>query len=209
MLMGLSIITVIALIAIYKFLPNKKIFPYLCAALLVVFVVSAFIQNRHSKEVMTRAQIEELQNRQKVFGEWYANYQKDINSLDRNWQRYYSIVETLKRAEVYEYTIYEQLIDLDRETVDEQRRIHALTVPDELDSESGELLARVIDKTKIYADAQAKTVSLTRQAANPDDVTDLKAMNKRINEITIREAPAGLFTASEIAAIRDILGDED
>lgn len=209
MLMGLSIITVIALIAIYKFLPNKKIFPYLCAALLVVFVVSAFIQNRHSKEVMTRAQIEELQNRQKVFGEWYANYQKDINSLDRNWQRYYSIVETLKTAEVYEYTIYEQLIDLDRETVDEQRRIHALTVPDELDSESGELLARVIDKTKTYADAQAKTVSLTRQAANPDDVTDLKAMNKRINEITIREAPAGLFTASEIAAIRDILGDED
>ena len=209
MLMVLFIVNVIALIAIYKFLPNKKIFPYLCAALLVVFIVSAFIQNRHSKEVLTRAQIEELQNRQQIFGEWYANYQKDINSLDRNWQRYYSIVETLKTAEVYEYTIYEQLIDLDRETVDEQRRIHALTVPAELDSESGELLARVIDKTKIYVDAQVKTVSLTRQAANPDNVTDLKAMNKRINEITIREAPAGLFTASEIAAIRDILGDED
>ncbi len=209
MLYGLSLIAVAALFALYKFLPNKKIFPYLCIALLIVFVTSAFIQNRHSKEVMTRAQIEELQTRQKIFGDWYANYQKDINQLDRNWQRYYSIVETLKTAEIYEYTTYEQLIDLERETIDEQRHIHSLTVPAELDEESSELLARVITKTKTYADAQVKTISSTRQAANPEGVTDLNAMNKRINEITIRESPAGLFTATEIAAIRDILGDRD
>ena len=209
MLYGLSLIAVAALFALYKFLPNKKIFPYLCIALLIVFATSAFIQNRHSKEVMTRAQIEELQTRQKIFGDWYADYQKDINQLDRNWQRYYSIVDTLKTAEIYEYTTYEQLIDLERETIDEQRHIHDLIVPDGLDEESSELLARVITKTKTYADAQVKTISLTRQAANPEGVTDLNAMNKRINEITIRESPAGLFTAAEIAAIRDILGDRD
>ena len=209
MLYGLSLIAVIALFALYKFLPNKKIFPYLCIALLIVFAASAFIQNRHSKEVMTRAQIEELQARQKIFGDWYADYQKDINQLDRNWQRYYSIIDTLKTAEIYEYTTYEQLIDLERETSDEQLHIHELTVPSELDEESSELLARVITKTKTYADAQAKTISLARQAANPAGVTDLNAMNKRINEITIRESPAGLFTATEIAAIRDILGDKD
>ena len=209
MLYGLSLIAVIALFALYKFLPNKKIFPYLCIALLIVFAASAFIQNRHSKEVMTRAQIEELQARQKIFGDWYADYQKDINQLDRNWQRYYSIIDTLKTAEIYEYTTYEQLIDLERETIDEQLHIHDLTVPSELDEESSELLLRVITKTKTYADAQAKTISLARQAANPAGVTDLNAMNKRINEITIRESPAGLFTATEIAAIRDILGDKD
>ena len=209
MLYGLSLIAVIALFALYKFLPNKKIFPYLCIALLIVFAASAFIQNRHSKEVMTRAQIEELQARQKIFGDWYADYQKDINQLDRNWQRYYSIIDTLKTAEIYEYTTYEQLIDLERETIDEQLHIHELTVPSELDEESSELLLRVITKTKTYADAQAKTISLARQAANPAGVTDLNAMNKRINEITIRESPAGLFTATEIAAIRDILGDKD
>ncbi|MBR5913119.1 MAG: hypothetical protein IKZ58_01970 [Selenomonadaceae bacterium] len=207
MLMGLFIAAVIALIIIYKFLPNKKIFPYLCVALLIVFAVSAFIQNRYNNEVLTRAQIEELHNRQNIFSEWYAEYQKDINSLDRNWQRYYGIVETLKTTEIYEYTIYEQLLELEKETIDEQQRIHSLKVPPELDAESSELLASVINKTKIYADAQVKTISLTRKAANPEGFKNLNALNKRINEINIREAPAGLFTATEIAAIRNILGD--
>ena len=209
MLYGLFIVTVAALLALYFFLPNKKVFPYICGALFGVFVISALIQNYYGNEVMTRAQIEELQIRQKVFGDWYANYQKDINRLDLNWQRYYGIVETLKTAEIYEYSTYEQLVDLDRETADEKRRIDSLTVPQELDGESGELLASVIKKTKAYVDAQAKTVSLTKQAANPATVTDLNAMNKRIHEITIRESPAGLFTAPEIAAIRNLLDDKE
>ena len=209
MLYVLSIAAFAALFAIYKFLPNKKIFPYLCLTMLMIFAASSFIQNRHSKEVLTRTQIEELQHRQKIFGDWYTEYQKDINQLDRNWQRYYGIIDTLKTTDIYEYTIYEQLIDLERETVDEQRRIYALTVPADLDEESREFLARVITKTKAYVDAQAKTISLTRQAANPEGFTNLNAMNKRINEITIRESPAGLFTATEIAAIREILGDRD
>ena len=209
MLSGLFIIAVAALIALYKFLPNKKFFPYVCIAMLIVFGVSAFIQNQYSKEVLTRAQIEELQMRQKIFGDWYAEYQKDISSLDRNWQRYYSLVETLKAAEIFEYATYRQMLELERETRQEQRRIHELTVPPELDDECRELLRRVIEKTKAYADAQAKTISMARQAAIPEGVTDLPTINKRISEITIRESPAGLFTAQEIAAIRDILDDRD
>jgi len=206
---ALFTVSVAALSALYFFLPNKKVFPQLCAALLAVFLVSAFLQDRYGNEVMTRAQIEELQIRQKVFGDWYADYQKDINRLDLNWQRYYGIVDTLKTAEVYEYSTYEQLVDLNRETTEEQKKIHALTVPQELDEECGELLTSVIRKTKAYADAQAKTVSLTMQAANPATVTDLNAMNKRIHEITIRESPAGLFTASEISSIRNLLDDKE
>lgn len=206
---ALFTVSVAALSALYFFLPNKKVFPQLCAALLAVFLVSAFLQDRYGNEVMTRAQIEELQIRQKVFGDWYADYQKDINRLDLNWQRYYGIVATLKTVEVYEYSTYEQLVDLNRETIEEQKKIHALTVPQELDEECGELLTSVIRKTKAYADAQAKTVSLTMQAANPATVTDLNAMNKRIHEITIRESPAGLFTASEISAIRNLLDDKE
>ena len=209
MLIGLFLIIISLLLIIYKFLPNKKIFPYLCLALLIVFILSAFIQNRYKNEVMTRNQIENLQNQQKIFGEWYLEYQKDINSLDRNWQRYYGIVETLKTAEIYEYTIYEQLIELESETLAEQKRIYALKVPEELDKETAEFLKKVIEKTKTYADAQVKTISLARQAANPAGFKNLDAMNKRINEINIRETPAGLFTATEIAAIQDILRDRD
>ena len=199
----------VALILLYKFLPNKKIFPYLCVALAIVFSVSAFIQNRHSQEILTRAQIEELQNRQKIFGEWYAEYQKNINRLDLNWQRYFSIVNELKTAEIYEYTMYEQLLDLEKESAEEKKRIDELKVPPELDELSVKLLESVIEKTKAYATAQAKTISLTRQVADPAIVKDIQAMNKRINEINIRESPAGLFTASEISAIREILRDRD
>ena len=207
MFYGIFIVGIITLAVLYKFLPNKKYFHYLCIMLLTVFFTTAFIQNRYQNETMTRAQIEELQLRQKIFGEWYADYQKDINSLDRNWQRYYNIVETLKTAEVYEFSTYEQILEL--ETVNEQNRIHELKAPSELDETCRELLQNVIDKTKIYVDAQVKTISLTKQAANPETVTDTKIMNRRINEIIIRESPAGLFTASEIAMIRDILNDRD
>lgn len=199
----------VALILLYKFLPNKKIFPYFCVALAIVFSVSAFIQNRHSQEILTRAQIEELQNRQKIFGDWYAEYQKNINRLDLNWQRYFSIVNELKTAEIYEYTMYEQLLDLEKESAEEKKSIDELKVPPELDELSVKLLESVIEKTKAYATAQAKTISLTRQVADPAIVKDIQAMNRRINEINIRESPAGLFTASEISAIREILRDRD
>lgn len=207
MLYGFSI--AIALILLYKFLPNKKIFPYFCVALLLVFGVSAFLQNRNTTEKLTRAQIEELQFRQKIFGDWYADYQKNINRLDLNWQRYFSIVNELKTAEVYEYKTYEQLIDLEQASLDEKKIIDELKVPPELDEISKKLLDSIIKKTKAYAAAQAKTISLTRQTANPAIVTNIDEMNKKINEINIRESPTGLFTASEISAIREILGDKD
>ena len=207
MLYGFSI--AIALILLYKFLPNKKIFPYFCVALLLVFGVSAFLQNRNTTEKLTRAQIEELQFRQKIFGDWYADYQKNINRLDLNWQRYFSIVNELKTAEVYEYKTYEQLIDLEQASLDEKKIIDELKVPSELDEISKKLLDSIIKKTKSYAAAQAKTISLTRQTANPAIVTNINEMNKKINEINIRESPTGLFTASEISAIREILDDKD
>ena len=207
MLYGFSI--AIALILLYKFLPNKKIFPYFCVALLLVFGVSAFLQNRNTTEKLTRAQIEELQFRQKIFGDWYADYQKNINRLDLNWQRYFSIVNELKTAEVYEYKTYEHLIDLEQASLDEKKIIDELKVPPELDEISKKLLDSIIKKTKAYAAAQAKTISLTRQTANPAIVTNIDEMNKKINEINIRESPTGLFTASEISAIREILGDKD
>lgn len=207
MLYGFSM--AVALILLYKFLPNKKIFPYFCVALLLVFGVSAFLQNRNTTEKLTRAQIEELQFRQKIFGDWYADYQKNINRLDLNWQRYFSIVNELKTAEVYEYKTYEQLIDLEQASLDEKKIIDELKVPSELDEISKKLLDSIIKKTKAYASAQAKTISLTRQIANPAIVTNIDEMNKKINEINIRESPTGLFTASEISAIREILGDKD
>ena len=201
-------VAAVILILLYRFLPNRKIFIYFCVLLIFVFGASAFFQYKLSQEQMiTREQIEEIRAQQKIFADWYAAYQKDIEQLDRNWQVYYQIVETLKSAEIYEYATYEQLRELEWAAVDEQVKIYNLNVPPELDAESHELLAQVIQKTKIYSDAQVKVISTVCTAANPEGVEnfDLQALNKKIKDITIRESPAGLFTATEISAIRDKL----
>lgn len=204
----LSIIGVIVLVTLYKFFPNRKIFTYFCILLIFVFCVSAFIQYKNSeKRIMTREQIEVIRFQQKIFGDWYANYQKNIDALDRNWQIYYQIVENLKTAEIYEYSTYEQLNDLKLSAVAEQLKIYNLEIPKELDEEDTVLLSNVITKTKIYSDAQVKTISAVCAAADPneEDDLDLQTLNKKIKDITIRESPAGLFTAAEISAIRDKL----
>lgn len=200
------ILAVAALIVLYKFLPNRRIFIYFCATLAIVFCVSAFIQIRRSQsEVVSRAQIEEIRIQQKIFSDWYAAYQKDIDHLDRNWQLYHSIIETLKTAEIYEYSTYEQLTELEIDALDEQAKIRALKVPVGLNFEYAALMSEIISKTKSYVDAQTKTISAARLAANPETFKDLPALNKKIKDITIRESPAGLFTAKEIAAIREML----
>ena len=156
---------------------------------------------------MTREQIAVIRFQQKIFGDWYADYQKNIDALDRNWQLYYQIVENLKTAEIYEYSTYEQLEDLKLSAVAEQLKIYNLEVPKEMNDENHILLSAVINKTKIYSDAQVKIISAVCAAANPEGVEDfdLQALNKKIKDITIRESPAGLFTATEISAIRDKL----
>ncbi len=205
MIYVLPIMAAAALIALYKFLPNRKFFPYFCAMLLIVFFASAFIQNRLSQHEIDRAQIEKIREQQQLFSDWYADYQKDIEQLDRNWQLYHSLIENLKAAEIYEHSTYEQLIDLEIDALAEQRHIHALKVPDGLNLECSMLLADIIKKTQDYVDAQTKTISLVKAAANPETFTNLNALNKKIKDITIRESPAGLFTAAEVAAIRDNL----
>lgn len=199
---------VIILIALYRFFPNKKIFSGFLISIILIFGISAFIQNKKAEqEIITREQIEEIRTQQKIFGEWYADYQKDIEQLDRNWQLYYNIVESLKTAEVYEYSTYEQLKELEWLAIDEQVRVYNLSVPREFDEECSLLLSEVINKTKIYSDAQVKVITSVCAAANPEDVEnfDLQIFNRKIKDITIRESPAGLFTAIEISAIRDRL----
>lgn len=201
-------VALIILFVLYRFFQNKKIFACLCVLMIFVFGVSSFIQYKKSQQqIISKEQIEEIREQQKIFGDWYANYQKIIEQLDRNWQLYFKIVEIIKTSEIFELSTYEQLNELEWAAIDEQVKIYNLKVPQELDAESKELLFEVIQKTKSYADAQVKVISAVRSVANPenDEDFDLNLLNKRIKDITIRESPAGLFTATEISKIRDKL----
>lgn len=209
MIYVLFVAATVALALLYKFMATRKNFMIICAVVIVVFGISAFVHNQQAqREEISRAQLEELHERQKIFGEWYASYQRDIDSLDRNWQTYHNIVDGLQAMDADSFNaeaVYLRLKELEQESIDEQIKIYGLTAPQLLDEESRTLVENVIRKTKDYVDAQTRTISLSAKAAQ--SVTELETLKPKLHDIMIRESPEGLFTAQEISAIRDILGD--
>lgn len=202
------IAAVVTLALLYKFAPSRKIFIIICAVLLVVFATSIFISEHNRQEKLSRAQIEKLLERQKIFGNWYAAYQKDIDRLDRNWQSYHNIIDGLKSVDAQNFNaeaFHMRLLDLELDSIEEQLKIHMLAAPSGLDEESRELVELVIRKTQKYVDAQTKTISLSEKASIPP--VELESLKARLQDIMIRESPEGLFTAQEISAIRSALGD--
>lgn len=202
------IAAVVTLALLYKFSPTKKTFMIICAVLVIVFAASAFISEYRQQEKLSRAQLEELQEQQKIFGEWYAAYQKDIDSLDRNWQSYHNIIEGLNSVDAQSFNaeaLHMRLKALEQESVEEQIKIHMLTAPPALDEENHTLVEEVIRKTQRYVDAQTKTIILSETAAIPP--VELETLKLKLHDIMIRESPEGLFTAQEISAIRSALGD--
>lgn len=205
----LFIAATVALALLYKFMATRKNFFVICAVIVVVFGISAFVHSRQvRREEISRAQLEELHERQKIFGEWYASYQRDIDNLDRNWQTYHNIIDSLQTMDADSFNaeaVYLRLRELEQESLDAQIKIYGLTAPQLLDEESRTPVENVIRKTKDYVDAQTRTISLSAKAAQ--SVTELEPLKLKLHDIMIRESPEGLFTAQEISAIRDILGD--
>lgn len=205
----LTIAAAVALVLLYKFLPTRKNFVVICAVLVVVFGVSAFVTTRQAqREEISRAQLEELQARQKIFGDWYASYQRDIDRLDRNWQTYHNIVDGLQSVDADSFNaeaLHLRFRELEQESIDEQIKIYGLTAPQSLDEQSRTHVEEIIRKTKDYVDAQTRTISLSATAAQ--SITELEPLKLKLHDIMIRESPEGLFTAPEVSAIRDALGD--
>ena len=205
----LLFVAIVALAVLYKFTPTRKGFLIICTLLIVVFVASAFIHGRQvQQQEITRAQLEELLEQQKIFGKWYADYQKDIDRLDRNWQSYHNIIDSLNSTDAQSFNseaIYLRLKELEQESLDEQLKIHQLNPPPELDRENRDLVDIVIRKTQRYVDAQTHTITLSAQVATPP--VELESLRLKLHDIMIRESPEGLFTAQEISAIRAALDD--
>ena len=205
----LLIAATVALALLYKFSPTPKTFIIICTLLVFVFGASAFIRVQQvEQEQITRAQLEELQEQQKIFGEWYAAYQKHIDRLDRNWQSYHNIVDGVNSVDAQNFNAeatHARLTDLEQETLDEQIKIYMLITPQGLGNDNRALVEAVIQKTQRYVDAQMRTISLSETAAVPP--VELETLKLRLHDIMIRESPEGLFTAQEISAIRAALGD--
>ncbi len=203
------IAAVVTMAFLYKFSPTKKTFMIICAVLVIVFGTSAFIRGQQvQQEKISRAQLEELLEQQKIFGEWYAAYQKDIDRLDRNWQSYHNIIEGLNSIDAQNFNadaLHMRFLILEQDSIEEQIKIRMLYAPPELSRESRALVETVIYKTQQYVDAQTKTIILSEAAAKPP--VELEDLKLKLHDIMIRESPEGLFTAQEISAIRSALRD--
>ena len=199
----LTIAMIISLIMLYKNLPNRKIFYYFCFSLMIVFAIAGIIaRTQPTKETIDEKQRNAIQQQQKEFNGWYINYQKEIDQLDRNWKLYFTIIDNFKSENIDVETLQERLTKLETEMKIEQVNIHTLKSPD-MSEECNLMIEEMIKKTQRYCDLQMQTVSRTRSAIELELflTADHKEQIQMLENIIIRESPAGLFTSTELTAI--------
>ncbi len=204
----LSALCIILLILLYRYMPNHKIF--YCFSLTLVLAASiAYFANQPREEtaVLTEEQKYELQIQQKIFMDWYAGYQKVLTQLDRHWQWYHAIVEDYQAGQIDTQTVYVRLKQLEEDSHLLCDEIHSMAPPQAMHDPCYDLLIIVMDKTTAYADAQLRTIILSRAVTDPDHLQtdDTEAQLRSLEDVMVRESPAGLFPENEISQIRNYL----
>ena len=202
----LAAILVVLLILLYRYLPNKRIYACFCVTLAVLGVLCYIFFPRTSQtEAMTEEQKYDILQQQQIFATWYAGYQKDVKDLDHNWRWYHQILEDFKEDNISIQTAYVRLKQLEEDEKALTARIAHSAPPLELHDNFYDLTASTVQKTKSYAEAQQKAITLTRAASDPQRMPtdDQEEQNRLLQTVMEKESPVGLFTAEEIAEIRN------
>lgn len=202
-----TIVLLIGLILLYRYLPSRRIFFIFCSILVAAGIIT-YASFHHTEEPQATQQHQyDIQQQQEIFAPWYEDYKKDIEHLDNDWQQYHNILESFKEDNISIQTTYVRLTHLETDSAQLQKHLGQLAPPLELETENYDLAAAVIQKAKAYAEQQHTAILRTRDAADPAHIpSDDQAEQSRIlQEVMIRESPAALFTADEISSLRDNL----
>ena len=208
----LAAILVVLLILLYRYLPNKRIYACFCVTLAVLGVLCyLFFPRTSQNEAMTEEQKYDILQQQQIFATWYAGYQKDVKDLDHNWRWYHQILEDFKEDNISIQTAYVRLKQLEEDEKALTSRIGSSAPPLELHDNFYDLTTEIVQKTKAYAEAQQKAITLTRAASDPQRMPtdDQEEQNRLLQTVMEKESPVGLFTAEEIAEIRNGLAIPD
>lgn len=203
-------IAVVLLALLYHYIPSRKIFFafffVLCAASAIVFFAWPS-PHRNGDAVISQEMREERQQQQQIFAGWYKDYQKDIEDLDRNWQRYHKILADFKADIISIQTAYLRLSQLEKDSQALDTRIASRTPPLALNDICYDQSIELVRKAHAYAEAQHRAIALTRAAADPANLRtdDQEEQSRMLQAVMIRESPPALFIADEIAAIRNYL----
>lgn len=205
-----AIVAVLLLVLLYHYIPSRRIFfcffLVLCAASAIVFF--CWPKPHHSSDiVISQEERTERAQQQQIFAAWYENYQKDIDSLDHNWQQYHKILSDFKADIISIQTTYLRLSQLEKDSQALEDRINGRTPPLALNDYCYDQSIELVRKAHDYADAQHRAIALTRAAADPANLRtdDQEEQSRMLQAVMIRESPPALFIADEIAAIRENL----
>ena len=205
----LGVIAFILLFLLYRYLPNKKIFVCFCLCLAAAGAIAyrSWSAPPPAPIVVSEEEHYEMLQQQQIFADWYTGYQKDIDELDRNWRWYHHILEDFKEDNISIQTTYVRLAQLDQDSQQIRDRIAHNAPPIALNDTCYDLLIELMKNTTAYADAQYRTIVLTKAAADPVKlrINDQAEQSRLLQTVMIRESPVGLYTAKEISAIREYL----
>ena len=152
----------------------------------------------------------ELTQQQQIFSAWYTDYSHLLDQLDYNWQQYGRILSDFREDNISIQTAFLRLNQLERESEAVKLRLIRNAPPLSLNDANYDLSAAVSKKTLDYAQAQYEAIHGTADAADQARSLALpqEEISRQLEDIRTRKAPPALFTAGEIAALRDNLSIE-
>ena len=197
-------LVVVLLFLVQRFFPRRGIFAIFCMVLLGAGAVLFWTQEEKAAP-MTDAERMHIIEQQDMVVDWYAEYQGLIDQMDYNWQQYHRILSDFDADVIDLTTAWERLDELDGAALATLDTLSRMEPPLALDDENYDLVTAIILKARAYAGAQRQTIRHTADVADPEkQLTEVQEeQSRRLRDVMRSEAPAGLFTAKEITALRD------
>ena len=201
---------VLLLFLVQRFFPRRGIFAIFCLVLLGAGVV-LFMTQEEKTAPMTAAERDHISEQQGMVVDWYTEYQGLIDQMDHNWQQYHRILSDFDADVIDLTTAWERLDELDGAALSTLDALMRMEPPLALDDENYDLVTTIILKARAYATEQRQTIRHTADVANPEkQLTEVQEeQSRRLRDVMRSEAPAGLFTAKEISALRDNVDTRD
>lgn len=211
----LGAVALVLLVVLYRKSRSRKAFYGFTATIALAGALAFFLfpAPKAADPPASYARAEE----QQIFSRWYAEYQREMIELDQNWQLYHQILASYQEGETSLESVYLRLAQLEENETALIVRIEGNKIPLELSSYPYDLSASIQQKTLDYARAQCLTITLTKQAADPQkERLEEKPQNgtagdaeesirARLESIMLKNSPAALFTAEETTALRSFL----
>lgn len=201
----IAAIIILLLGILFRYLPSRVFIAFVVLLCILGGTIHQLQLRANAVSSPTQDELDARTHDQEVFGVWWEDYQREIAELDRKWILYHQILTDIKSGKVDLETTHARLSNLEREMQESYAEIEKHVPPTELSDYLYDLLTQMMNKTRVYAAAEQKAVTLTRAAADPALMKETNSAEQaRLLElIMLRESPVALFIEDDISAIRN------